>query len=154
MSVCFAITLFPVSLCSMLNRVERAGGGTMRWTRMPLITPDIRNFHNLFHAAGSLRALSLPTLEPSRTGIGGAYSLQASASCSPSRTCEYINTGCILHKLKVETQARGQRLISYLDKGPGPSKFSNLLLPVDTPSCIFLWLDTSEGSLEKMLQKS
>lgn len=151
MSVCFAIALFPDGLCSVLNRVERAGGRTMRRTRVPLIIPDIRNFHNLFHAAGSLRALSLPSLEPPRVGIGGAYSLQASGSCSPSRTCEYINTGCILHKLKVETQARGQRLISYLDKGPGPSEFSNLLRPVDAPSCIFLWLHTSEGSLGKTL---
>lgn len=90
------------AVLAVLNRVER---GRRRYNetraRAPLITPDIRNFHNLFHAPGSLRTF-IPS-HPPRAAIGGAYSLQPSASRGPSRTCECINTGCTLHKLRVET---------------------------------------------------
>lgn len=45
----------------------------MRRERAPLITPDIRNFHNLFHARGSLRyiPLSPPATPPERAATGG-----------------------------------------------------------------------------------
>lgn len=92
----------------------------MRRERAPLITPDIRNFHNLFHAPGSLRyiPLPLPTTPPERAAIGGGlFVTHVRFARGSSSTCECINTGCTHHKLRVESQARGQRLISYLDKG-------------------------------------
>lgn len=74
----FRVSLYFQSVCLVLNRVQRAGGDRRR---APLITPDIRNFHNLFQLWASLVpfAPSHPRTFSS-ADIGGAYSLQASAS--------------------------------------------------------------------------
>lgn len=71
----------------------------MRRERAPLITSDIRNFHNLFHAPGTLRVYVYlyPSSrhERSRIAIGTTihtgYPLQTFASRSP----EPVRTGAL-----------------------------------------------------------
>lgn len=90
------------------------------------------------------------TLQPSRWRNRWNLFVTGVGSRGAARACECINTGCTLHKLTVETRARGQRLISYLDKGEWPTEFPDLLLAGREPSCTFLDFDSSEDNRESL----